>query len=201
MKKEISGLGREVKESSTRNWGNTSCEARQIWRKHSLYLRQIKAALWTSASSSMKISIPSPPSKGCLEVISFNRLKWPLTECLAHSRQTVNISCSPPFCTKLNPVIQISLLQVSPAKYTRYLYRSQQDETEMVLHQVLNSDLLKISNSSLKSPPWEACDLARAETGLVGRDREAAVHSRCVPFPGYQENPAFMSLESGTHRM
>lgn len=174
MKKEVSGLEREVKREQHQKLGDTSCEARQVWLKHSPYLRQTKAALWTSASSSMKVSIPSPPSKGCREVISFNRLKWPLTECLAHSRQTVNISCSPPFCTKPNPVTQISLLQVSPAKYTGYLYRSQQYETQMVPHQVLNSALLKIRKSSLKSPPREACDLARAETGLAGRDRKAA---------------------------
>lgn len=35
------------------------------------------------------------PSKGCLEVISFHHLKWPLAEGLAHGRQRVKLAVLP----------------------------------------------------------------------------------------------------------
>lgn len=49
----------------------------------------------------IKIKYSIAPSKGCLEVISFHHLKWPLGEGLAHGRQRVKLVVHP-FCTNLN---------------------------------------------------------------------------------------------------
>lgn len=148
MNKEISRLGRGVKRAGLEIWGLPDWSLTGL--AQTLSLPQAN-----SAFSSMKISVPSPPSKG-LEVISFNRLKWPLTACLAHSRQTVNISCSPPFCTKLNPSSRFPCSKFHPPNILGIFIRAGSMK--------LRWCYTKFGNRLYeKSPPQEACYLARED--------------------------------------